>query len=477
NFFSVGGNSIQAIRLASQLEKDFYVKINDLFAYQTVRELSENLEVKSKAEIQNFALLKRQLEARVDEENHPEFFRRQKVYLESVREEKKAILNVDKYHNLLLTGSTGFLGIHLFHEILLRSSAKIFLPIRASSVDLGKKRLEEAFYHFYQRDLEKKEWERIELIPCDLEKKFFGLGEDKFRSLGEGIDCILNAAANVKHFGTRSSFYPINTELIDHLVDLASFGRKTTIHHISTIGVAEGKIRNNAFKAEKLFFFTEDDLDVGQESDNLYTNSKLDAERKIALYRMQGVPIAVYRVGNLVGDSETGIFQKNIGDNGFYKILRALLYLGKIPENFPRDIDFSFINQVAEAVFLLCFSSSEVSKNYHVLNHQNCALEQFIDVFQGISKNMELLSLEKFIDFLAEEKDTRQDQEAILDFLVHSRLMDSVNNTSFHIASEKTEYCLKSLGFSWKTLNKETMEKIISYGETLRFWWKRSGKP
>jgi|GEM_PF-1988945 putative AMP-binding enzyme len=474
NFFSVGGNSIQAIRLASILEKNFYVKINELFVYQTVRELSENLEVKSKAETQDFSLLKRQLAVRIDKENHPEYFRRQEAYLQSVAYEKTASLNVSKYHNLLLTGSTGFLGIHLLREILLRSSAKIYLPIRASSAVFGKKRLEEAYYHFYQREIKKTEWERIKIIPCDLEKKYFGLGEDKFRSLGENIDCILNAAANVKHFGERSSFYPINTELIDYLVELASFGKKTMIHHVSTIGVAEGRIRNNTSKVEKRFFFTEEDLDVGQESDNLYTNSKLDAERKIADYRKQGVPIAVYRVGNLVGDSETGIFQKNIGDNGFYKILRALLYFGKIPEQFPQEMDFSFIDQVAEAVFLLCFSSAEVSKNYHILNRQNYDLGKFVEVFQEISKNVELLSLEKFIDFMAEEKETRQDQEAVLDFLVHSRLLDSANTTSFHIASEKTEYCLKTLGFSWKVLNRETLEKLLFYGEKLGFWWKRS---
>ena len=61
----------------------------------------------------------------------------------------------------------------------------------------------------------------------------------------------------------------------------------------------------------------------------MYISSKTKAENRLLNARKNGLNVNIYRVGNLVGSHETGIFQKNIEDNAFYSVIKAFINLNR----------------------------------------------------------------------------------------------------------------------------------------------------
>ena len=56
----------------------------------------------------------------------------------------------------------------------------------------------------------------------------------------------------------------------------------------------------------------------GSSIENVYTNSKLEAEKLVIKAGTEkGIPTSVYRVGNLSCNSKNGVFQRNIDNNAF----------------------------------------------------------------------------------------------------------------------------------------------------------------
>lgn len=72
--------------------------------------------------------------------------------------------------------------------------------------------------------------------------------------------------------------------------------------------------------------FGEDDLDVGQQFNNYYEETKFLAEVEVQTRRDQGMPTTIYRPSVVVGDSTTGQTQKY---DGPYYALQLLLRQGR----------------------------------------------------------------------------------------------------------------------------------------------------
>ena len=79
-------------------------------------------------------------------------------------------------------------------------------------------------------------------------------------------------------------------------------------HYISTVSIAGHRPDDSAS-----FLFSEQDFDRGQQVENVYVESKFLAEKLVREAMAEGVSATVYRVGNLVGRTQDGKFQQNIG--------------------------------------------------------------------------------------------------------------------------------------------------------------------
>ena len=173
---------------------------------------------------------------------------------------------------------------------------------------------------------------------------------------------------------------------------------------------------------------TEDDLgDDGAGFVNSYEQSKNEMERELRA-RMPDLPIAVYRLSTLIGDSSTGLVT---GLNAFHHALR-LLYHGLAPM-MPGDpahrIDVVAVDYVADAACWLFDRRFEAGRTYHLCSgpKRSASLAELIDAV-----------MEAFHHFRPEWRRRGIERPAIVDLPTYELFARSVEETGNEVLLRAT---------------------------------------
>ena len=174
--------------------------------------------------------------------------------------------------------------------------------------------------------------------------------------------------------------------------------------------------------------FAEDDLeDGGAGFVNSYEQSKNEMEREIR-ERMDDLPVAVYRLSTLIGDSATGAVT---GFNAFHHALR-LLYHGLAPM-MPGDpmhrIDVVGVDYVADAACWLFHRRFEAGRTYHLCSgsERSSTLAELIDAV-----------MEAFYRFRPEWRRRGIERPAIVDLPTYELFARSVEETGNEVLLRAT---------------------------------------
>lgn len=466
NFFDLGGNSLKAVRVISKMSMDFEIEINDLFQFQTISKLSENILYKKDNLKKIIEGIKSSIGEKKEDRNYSQYedkIYRYKKSIESYCDLSTSFIR-NKYKNILITGSTGYLGVNLLYQLLKNTDSIIYLLIRSGSKKDGEKRIREKLKFYFEEDIFKNYRDKINVLCGDLLEKNFALETQEYNYLLQKIDCIVNAAANVKHYGNYDDFYNVNVEGTERLIEFALKGNKKDFHHVSTVGVASGKIPGVDY-----YIYTEYDHDVGQEDSNYYIQTKFEAEKKLIMARSRGLMCNIYRVGNLICNSQTGKFQENINDNGFYKIIKSLIKLGQVPDIELKKLDFSFIDYVSKAFILIMNEKNLKDDIFHIYNNNYISLFDLRELLKYCGFNLEVMPFNKFLDFLYKNHENKNLTNYVENILLHSRVLESTKNTDFEIVCEKTVLILRNMGFYWPKVDNFYIRNMINYCREVDF--------
>lgn len=468
DFFLLGGNSIKAIQVVAKLALDFEIGINDIFQCRTIRKLSDTV----KYSADRFkAMLATIAETAVVSRNKVfdgqwrsalrDYTIRNRAY------ERMDLRDTIHYRHILLAGGTGYLGIHLLYQLLMHTDCFIDVPVRGKDDAEAGARLRAKFqFHFKFDDELVKQFEtRVKVFRWDLTKANFDLAPEDYAQLARKIDCIINSAANVKHYGHYAEFEAVNIIGNRYLIEFANTGKKKAYNFISTTSVGGG-----AVAGEASLIFTEYDCDLGQHSDNYYVATKFAAEKSILKSRKTGLVANIFRVGNLVFDSTNGVFQENIADNAFYTTMKSLIKIGCFPEIKAKTLDFSFIDYVAKAILLLFNKRNLQNETYHIFNPHQISLLFLADCLQRAGMRVQTMSVDGFIKYLHQKYTDEALQNDLIRILVHSNLFfEGASKTQFITCHQKTENILKSLDFKWPRLDQEKVNWMLEYCRRVRF--------
>jgi nonribosomal peptide synthetase MxcG len=213
---------------------------------------------------------------------------------------------------VLLTGATGFVGVHLLHALISESTARVTCLVRAEDQPRAYERLHAALAQQGLRipDL----GVRVRVMAADLTQPRFGLSERVYQQLAEGCDSLFHCAATVSLTRGYASLRADNVLATRAIIELAACGAPKALHHVSTVAVGRG---------EETFVAAHEGLRDG------YTQSKWAAERLIEQARAWGVDATVYRLGRVVGSPASGYV--NAADI-VWRIVRAGVPRGALPE-------------------------------------------------------------------------------------------------------------------------------------------------
>ena len=198
--------------------------------------------------------------------------------------------------NILLTGATGFLGVHVLKELIENESGTIYCFVRSKGSLSGMNRLKSILFYYFADEFDDDVFDdRLQVIEGDItDFKYF---ED---IISINIDTIINCAANVKHFSSGTDIEDINLGGVINGLKFAKMKNAKYVQ-VSTYSVAGESINN--FPPLDVGY-TENDLFIGQGIDNQYLNSKFLAERAVLEAAIDDdLEVKIMRVGNLMARS------------------------------------------------------------------------------------------------------------------------------------------------------------------------------
>lgn len=359
------------------------------------------------------------------------------------------------YKNVLLTGATGFLGIHILDNLLKNTDCIVYCIIREKYNQLPEKRLkslldfyfDDSYYHLYK--------DRIIVVNGELSNDFFGLSQEVYSDLQKNVDCIINSAANTKHYGNLTTFKKENVTSVKNLILFAK-PAGIVLNHMSTTNISGNYLVDN----DICYNFTENDFYIGQNyEDNVYICSKFEAERLILEEEYKGLKANIFRLGNLMARFDDGVFQKNRFDNAYYTRLIALAKLGVLPDNLKfQHLEFSPIDETSDAIFKLLTIPNLHNNIFHIFSDKLIDIDVLLGVFEQYGFKCDFIDYDGFINCLYLPQN-----EKILKFIVSdlkgSRKFDF--DSGIFVDSALTRQFLDFVGFEWSEIDVGYLKRFI----------------
>lgn len=436
-------DSLDIIRVQTKmLEYDYKLNTQDFYQGRTIKNLAQLIENKNKQKID---IIDTSYLANVNHSfnSHPSIMQFEKKH----------------YHNILLLGCTGYLGMHLLHEFLTNSDSHITCIIRNKNDEDATKRLPQLYRFYFNKKLP---LERIVVIESDITKPRFGLLASQYKKLAETIDLAVNTAANVKYYGDYEQFRKINVGVVQNLIELC-LKYDLELIHVSTLGISGNYLVNHQ---KNYNTFDENDFYIEQQYDeNVYIQTKFEAEELIYERTLEGLNASIVRVGNLTSRFNDGVFQQNFEANAFYNILMMLLKYHILPNTMVNEfLEFTPVDYCAKAIFQLLFNVRTTRYVFHLFNENYIQVSNLLEIFETLGFSTEILSGNDFKQKIV-TLSNQYPEENILKGIVND-LDDNLGLSFSATVNQKNLYtnsCLEKLNFEWPEINADYIQKIINY--------------
>ncbi len=350
--------------------------------------------------------------------------------------------------DVLITGSTGYLGIHILRELIDSDAQNIYCMVRGKSQEAAESRLRTLLYYYFSESFKELFGKRLHIVLGDVT-------QDIDESLK--VDTVFNCAAVVKHFSEGTEIEDVNIGGAQHCVDFCIKTGAKLIHisTASTRGIWAGEIKDDVF-TEKRFY-------MGQYLGNKYIYSKFMAERLILdAVALHGLNAKIMRVGNLAARSTDGEFQANFSTNSFMGRIRIYNMLGCCPYALRnKRVEFSPINEVAQAICLLATTPKECTV-FHPYNIHGQFLGDVLTGLTSVGQGIQFVEQEDFQKAIDEAGQDPQKAKQMAALLAYKDMAHGQKTADVQRDNDYTTQVLYRLGFSWSPTSWDYVERMLT---------------
>lgn len=448
DFFAVGGTSLLAIQVTILASNGGYsIKFRDVFEHPTPRELAE------------FVSGHEARDGEIDEIRDFDYAAIHQRLAENTFEnylsgERRAVRRV------LLTGGTGFLGVHVLRELLENTDAKVYCLVRGDKIPGDRRLLNRLFYYF---DTDYADLLGVRLMAVEGEITDAASLE---KLDGLGIDTVFNCAASVKHFSAGSDIYDTNVLGVGNVQDYAKRNGVGLVH-ISTTSTA-GEILLDG--RHERFVYDERTLYKGQVLDNQYLSSKFLAERLVLAAAAEGQDVKIVRVGNLMARDADGIFQINFRTNGFINRLKAYATLHAMPfEKMLQKLEMSPIDITARSIVAL----ARTPRACCLFNCYNCHTINYGDLLKAANDfGIEIAPVtQDAFDRLLDAAMHDPEKQAGIGGLISTVGMGTSSQRALTpVNNDYTTTVLFNEGVFWPVISEQYLTSFFDYLNGVAFW-------
>ena len=449
SFFDLGGSSLMVTNVMVSAEKQgLHFAYSDVFSHPSARSLSAFLKGDQGTQEQDSNITDYDYSA-IDA-------LLQQNTLDSFQKGERLRLG----RNILLTGATGFLGIHVLKELLESTGpdTTVWCLLREKGTLTAERRLKEMLVYYFDKDYRSLFGTRIRPVAGDIT-------QPETMAPLKDIDMVFNCAANVKHFSKGTDIEDINYGGVKNLVDFCEKNGAYLVH-VSTEsvgGLTPGNVPDTL--TEQMLYF-------GQLTDNQYVHSKFLAERHILEHMVHGTLKAkILRAGNLSPRAQDGEFQVNLNANASMGRLKALKMLGACPYlMLEGQMEFSPIDQSAQAMVLLATTPLENC----VFNVSNNHIIPMDDIFSRLEKidgqPLEYVEMDEFARRVEEANANPAKTRIMAPLVAYQQSTAETEGVETLASTVHTMQVLHRLGFRWDHTSSEYLDLVFEMLRTLRYF-------
>ncbi len=438
NFFDLGGHSLKATQVISRLREQLAINIplNYLFSEPTVAGLSSNLDLNLSDKIESVQIPHWQVEITLDP---------------SIQPQNILTFFPQKPADILLTGATGFLGIHLLAELLDKTEANIHCLIRDKDLEQAQAKIYQKLKTFQLWDEQKSS--RIIPVIGDLSQQRLGMCQPDFLELANQIDVIYHNGAWVNAIYPYSILKPTNVLGTAEILRLACLIKTKPVHFVSTTSVFSPSYAQGNLIQES------DPLGINHGLNAGYTQSKWVAEKLIMEARKRGLPITIFRASRIIGHSKTGICNR---EDLFCRMIKGCIQLGMIPDFGDSTDDLTPVDYVSGAIVHLASQESSLGKAFHLLNSHPTLNRELFDCVREMGYPLQLVSFEKWRSHLTEQCKINTDNalSPVLDIFSDENLSAGY---SPELDSQNTVMGLKGTAFNFPPIDQKLLKTYFEY--------------
>ena len=435
NFFELGGTSLVVTRVIIEADKaGMHVAYGDVFANPTPRALSRLVtgdsgdDAHDEVTAFDYAAINSQLQLNT---------------LDNFRKGDRQQLG-----NVLLTGATGYLGIHILRDLIDSDAPRIYCLVRGRDQEKAESRLRTLLFYYFSDSFKELFGKRLHVVLGDVTSDF---SEDL------QVDTVFNCAAIVKHFSEGTEIEDVNIGGAQRCVDycIKTGARLVHVSTASTRGLWAGEAKGDIFTEQRLY--------MGQYLGNKYIYSKFMAERLILdAVAKQGLNAKIMRVGNLAARSTDGEFQANFATNSFMGRIKVYNMLGCCPHSVRnKKVEFSPINEVAHAIVLLSSTPRECTV-FHPYNIHGQFLGDVLSGLDTVGDGVRFVEQEDFDLAMQHAKDNPQMANQMASLLAYQDMAHGQKTTDVSRDNDYTTQVLYRLGFTWSPTSWDYVERMFT---------------
>lgn len=419
NFFNdIGLDSLNAMQLCAKLY-EYNITIQDISNFPTIELLAQKIDTQS--DVNLF-------------ENHLPHI-----------EIKNDSVNYD-LKNVLLTGTIGFLGMHILKELLCSSDVKkIYCLVRSLNGISSNDRFYKSLTYYFGNSLDSLVKDKVVLLDGDFIYSNLRLEEKVYTNLINSITTVIHCGANVKHYGSYQTFNSSNVKGTQNIIDLCKKSG-ASLAHISTVSIG------GFCSVDKPLLLTEYDFNINQQFNNqVYMITKYLAEYNILTAINDGeIKGSIFRLGNIMPRFSDSLFQANAKDNAFISRLKTFIKVKAITEDYMNlKIDLSPVDLCAESI-LKIMKCNKNQTIYHIFNNNLVSVKQILN---NLNIDYNIVSRDEFVESIRNLKNASSVH--ILNDLHKNNIIETpVNN-------DLTINLLKSIGFKWNSIDSKYINNLL----------------
>ena len=450
NFFEIGGTSLVASKIILELlKRDYTVKYDDVFTNQTPRQLARFLSGEHEVRDGDYDIADdydySQINSLLSENTLENFYNGEK----------------QEIGNLLLTGVTGYLGIHVLYDYIKNEKGTVYCMLRKGGFDSCEDRLADLFDYYFDGELTDLIGSRIILSEGDITEL------DDFKKLEEyPIDTLINCAAIVKHYTADDYIFKVN---VDGVINGIKYAQVNDVRYVqvSTTSVLsypkDMEFARDVQLDERTLYYRQD-------LSNKYVNSKFLAERILLEAAVDGLDVKIVRVGNLMGRYRDGRFQKNYDTNAFLANIKSIKNIHAISTSMYNEVEeMSPIDCTAKAIIALS-KTPQKCRVFNCQNNNELLNNDIINVLNSFGYGIREVDDDEFMRICRENMDENIQGLITSDMSMADEDADEEDDYEYSLKTDQTVEILESLGFEWVKPDNDYLTRVIGYLNNLGFF-------